>query len=165
MFPHREETSLSLPVTAEAAFAWLDDFHNLSAHMERRSGMMLGSSMRIETDEGRGQRVGSRVRMTGSLLGRRFALEEAVTLREPPLRKAWRTLSTDLLVIGRYQLGFELEPDGPACALRVRIDYDLPHQGMSRWLGSLFGRWYARWCTARMARDAARHFAPARLGA
>lgn len=26
-------------------------------------------------------------------------------------------------------------------------------------LGRLFGRMYARWCTERMVRDAARHFA------
>lgn len=71
--------------------------------------------------------------MAGTMLGMRFGLVEAVTLREPPLRKAWRTLSTDLLVIGRYELGFELE--------------------------LLFGRSYARWCVARMAVDAARHFA------
>ena len=151
MFPHHQETCVTLPATAEAAFAWLDDFHNLSA--------------RIETDEGGGQRVGSRVHMAGRVLGRRLALDEAVTLREPPLRKAWRTLGTDLLVIGRYELGFELEPAGRACRLRVRIDYDLPRRGARRWLGRLFSASYARWCTARMASDAARHFAPARLGA
>lgn len=29
----------------------------------------------------------------------------------------------------------------------------------TRSLGRLFGRMYARWCTERMVRDAARHFA------
>jgi hypothetical protein len=151
VFPYREETSVTLPATAEAAFAWLDDFHHLSAH--------------IETDQAGGRQVGSRVHVVDRVLGKRLALDEAVILREPPLRKAWRTLSANLLVIGRYELGFELEPDGHACRLRVRIDYDLPRRGAGRWLGRLFGASYARWCTARMARDAARHFAPARLGA
>lgn len=159
MLSRSEESSVLLPVTAEAAFAWLDDFRRLSAHMERRSGMMMGSRMRIEIDEGGGRRVGSRVRMSGTMLGMHLALEEMVTLREPPLRKKWRTLDTDLLVIGSYELGFALEPGGPSTRLRVRIDYDLPQRGLARWLGRLLGRRYARWCTERMARDAARHFA------
>jgi hypothetical protein len=159
VLPRREESIVRLPATAEAAFAWLDDFRQLSAHMERRSGMMMGSRMRIEIDEGGGRRIGSRVRMSGTMLGMRLALEEMVTLREPPLRKKWRTLDTDLLVIGPYELGFALEPDGRSTTLRVRIDYDLPERGLARWLGRLFGRRYERWCTERMAQDAARHFA------
>jgi hypothetical protein len=37
-------------------------------------------------------------------------------------------------------------------------DYDLPQQGIGRWLGKLFGNAYARWCTKRMASDAAAAF-------
>ena len=117
MFPHREESTAVLRATADAAFAYLDDFRQLSAHMEQPSGMMLGSRMRIETDERGGRAVGSRVRMAGTLLGI------------------------------------------PLARLRVRIDYKLPAKGAARWLGWLFGRTYARWCTERMAKDAASHFA------
>lgn len=148
-----------LQATADAAFAYLDDFKQLSAHMEQPSGMMLGSRMRIETDERGGRAVGSKVRMAGTLLGIPLALEEVVTQREAPLRKAWRTLDANLLVIGPYQLGFALEPNGATTRLRVRMDYDLPAKGAARWLGRLLGRTYARWCTARMAKDAASHFA------
>jgi hypothetical protein len=41
----------------------------------------------------------------------------------------------------------------------VFIDYAFPEQGLARWLGRLFGRYYARWCTRRMVADAVRHFA------
>jgi hypothetical protein len=159
MFPHREESAAVLRATADAAFAYLDDLRQLSAHMEKPSGMMLGSRMHIETDERGGRAVGSRVRMAGTLLGIPLALEQVVTQREPPLRKAWRTLEANLLVIGPYQLGFTLEPDGGKTRLRVRIDYKLPAKGAARWLGWLFGRTYARWCTGRVAKDAASHFA------
>lgn len=147
---------LAAPV--ERAFAYLDDFEALSAHMEKRSTIMLGSSMSIATDELGGRAVGSKVRMSGRMLGMMLALEEVVTEREPPLRKAWQTLDARLLVIGQYRLGFELTPDGNRSALRVFIDYDLPLAWPARWLGRLLGRIYARWCTGRMADDAARHF-------
>lgn len=140
------------------AFAYLDDFKALSAHMERRSTMMMGSRMSIATDELGGRAVGSKVRMTGRMLGMALSLEEVVTERRPPFSKAWQTLDARLLVIGQYRLGFELSPDGDRSALRVFIDYDLPRAWPERWLGRLFGGAYARWCTSRMANDAARHF-------
>ena len=139
----------------EACFAWLDDFHQLSAHMEQRSGMMAGSSMTIETDDAAGRAVGSRVRMRGRVLGVKLALTQVVTEREPPRRKAWQTIDERLLVIGNYRLGFELVPEGVGTRARIFIDYALPER---RWLGRLFGRIYARWCIRQMAADAARRF-------
>jgi hypothetical protein len=147
---------LSLPV--EVAFAYLDDFRKLSRHMEQPSGMMLGSKMAIELDRGQGRAVGSRVRMRGTMMGMTLALEEIVTERAPPLRKAWETVDANLLVIGQYRLGFELEPKDAGSALRVFIDYELPSRAPARWLGLLLGKVYARWCTRRMASDAARYF-------
>ena len=87
-----------LEAPAEQAFAHLDDFAALSAHMEKRSAMMIGSRMRIATDGLGGRAVGSRVRMEGRVLGMALRLEEVVTERQPPVRKAWerarsRTLS------------------------------------------------------------------------
>lgn len=87
-----------------------------------------------------------------------LSLEEIVIERQPPLRKAWQTVDAKLLVIGQYQLGFEISPNGNRSALRVFIDYDLPPKWPARWLGSLLGGIYARWCTGRMASDATRHF-------
>lgn len=159
--PHHYEAAARLKAQIDAAFAHLDDFHKLSAHMEQSSGMMLGSKMSIETDAAGGRAVGSLVSMSGRMLGMQLALKEVVTERSPPSRKAWRTVDSDLLVIGAYQLGFELRPDGAATGLRVFIDYDLPKSGFARWLGRAFGKTYARWCTERMVADAVRHFGAA----
>ena len=86
------------------------------------------------------------------------ALEEIVVEREPPRRKAWETIESRLLVIGQYRLGFELEPRGDRCLLRVSIDYDRPHGVFARLAAALCAKSYARWCTGRIARDAGRHF-------
>jgi hypothetical protein len=49
--------------------------------------------------------------------------------------------------------------------LTVSIVYDLPERRGARLLGRLFGGFYARWCTNRMASDAARRFSDFRQGA
>ena len=158
-YPLHHETPVVLNAPAEAVFAYLDDFHKLSAHMEKPSAMMMGSKMRIETDERGGRAVGSKVRMGGTMMGVTLALEEVVTEREPPRRKAWQTTGAKLLVIGPYRLGFELAPEGARTRARVFIDYALPDGALTRWLGRLLGGIYARWCTERMAKDALAHFA------
>ena len=43
--------------------------------------------------------------------------------------------------------------------LRVFIDYALPSSWPARWLGRLFGGYYAHWCTQRMVNDAVGHLA------
>ena len=155
MFARHHESSALLNASVEESFAYLDDFRQLSSHMARPSAMMAGSRMAIETDERDGRAVGSKVRMSGSMLGMRLALEEVVVEREPPLRK---TLDARLVVIGQYRLGFELESAGAATRARIFIDYALPEKAPARLLGRLFGKSYARWCTERTAKDAVRHF-------
>ena len=123
--------------------------------------MMLGSRMALRTDAMEGRAVGSRVRMEGRMLGMGLSLEEVVVAREPPTRKAWRTVAANLIVIGDYELGFEIAPQGAKSALRVFIDYALPADWPGRWLGRWFGAHYARWCVEKMARDAERHFSAA----
>jgi len=56
--------------------------------MTKPSGMMLGGSMSCEVDERGGREVGSVIRMAGTILGLRLAVEEIVTERIPPRRKA-----------------------------------------------------------------------------
>jgi hypothetical protein len=115
--------------------------------------------MEIEIDEGRGQAVGSRIRLSGRVLGGELSVEEVVVERNPPRRKVWETTGTPkLLVIGHYRMGFELSPQGSCSRLRVFIDYAVPDRGLARWLGRVFGRAYARWCTQQMVDDAVRHF-------
>ena len=63
------------------------------------------------------------------------------------------------LVIGPYRMGFELTPSGSESLLRVFIDYALPTGWPDRWLGRVFGGYYAHWRTQSMVDDAVRRFA------
>jgi hypothetical protein len=135
---------------ATEVFAVLDEHRNLAAHMRRGSWMMGGGGMSMTADELEGRSVGSRLAMAGSAFGITLALEEEVVLREPPTRKAWQTIGApDLVVIGGYRMGFEVTAVDAGCAVLFFIDYDLPPR--NRWIGTLFGRLFARWCLKRMA--------------
>ena len=158
-FPYNREAVVVVPAPAQDVFDFLDDPSKLSSHMTRRSWMMGGGNMAIETDSGHARVVGSRLKLYGTVLGLRLSVEEVVTERVPPVRKTWTTIGEPaLLVIGPYQMGIEIEDRGESSRLRVWIEYALPRGLPSRWLGSLFGRGYASWCTRRMANDAFRHF-------
>jgi hypothetical protein len=158
-FPHHAESSVIIPVSADRLFAFADDFSLLSAHMDKSSWMMGGGSMHYELDDGRGQRVGSLVRMSGRVMGIQLELEERIVERQPPLRKVWETTGLSrLLVIGQYRLGFEIECHADGSHFRVFIDYSLPEKIPGRLLGIFFGSIYARWCTRRMVDDATIYF-------
>jgi hypothetical protein len=104
--------------------------------------------------------VGSHIGMSGRVLGVELSLDEVVTEREPPTRKVWETVGAPrLLVIGAYRMGCVVTPSGSGSLLRVFIDYALPASWPARWLGRVFGRSYAHWCTQRMVDDAVRQFA------
>ena len=144
----------------ERVFAYVDDPTRVSSHMSKSSRMMGGSRMRIELDDDRGQRVGSRIRLSGRIFGLRLSLEEVVTEHNFPHRKVWETTGTpNLLVIGHYRMGFEIGSRDNGSLLRVFIDYGLPHGVLTGWLGYLLGPVYARWCTQQMVKDTIKHFA------
>lgn len=123
--------------------------------------MMIGSHMSIDVDADGGRMIGSKIRMQGSMLGMALSLEEAITERQVPYKKTWQTIGTpQLKVIAHYRMGFEVTPKGESSQVRVYIDYSLPATAPIAWLGRLLGSVYARWCTMRMADDAANHFKP-----
>jgi len=151
---HREATA-DIAASPQAVFAFLDDHKRLAAHMEKPSLMMAGATMKIDTDSRRGHVVGSQIRLKGRVLGIPLSVEETVIEYDPPLRKTWETCAEpELLVIGRYRMGFELTPQTDKTQLRVWIDYDLPSGVWARWLGKVLGKVYADWCVTRMVRDA-----------
>lgn len=159
MLPLRCESNGLVQSPADQVFAHIDDHTRLSSHMSEPSWMTGGGRMEAELDEGRGQKVGSRIRLSGRVFGVELLIDEVVTERNPPLRKVWETTGAPkLLVIGHYRMGFELSPQWNGSMLRVFIDYALPERGLARWLGRLFGRYYARWCTQQMVDDAVKHF-------
>ncbi len=139
----------------QRAFDHLDDQVALAAHMTKRSAMMGGGRMTYAFDAARGQAVGSHIRMGGSAFGLSLDVDEVVTVREPPRRKAWATTGQPrLLVISGYRMGFDIEPVGSASRLTVWIEYDLPSHGLAKLLAAPFAAMYARWCVNRMLVDA-----------
>ena len=159
MLPNHFVSTVEVSAAADAVFSHLDDHSRLSAHMSRPSWKTVGSRMAIEFDVSEGRTVGAIIRLRGRVLGIPLSVEEIVTQRNPPLRKTWETTgASKLVVISEYRMGFEITPKGKASLLRVFIDYSLPAGPFSGLLGGLFGNFYARWCTQRMADDAARHF-------
>lgn len=154
---HRE-FSVPLKAAPEVAFEWLDDPARLDGHMSESSAVMGGGSMRYEFDALGGRAVGSRIKMRGQAFGIELWLEEEVTEHAPPRRKVWRTLGTPrLIVIGAYEMGFEITRAAGGSELRVWIDYEQPDRGPGR-RAPVLGALYARWCVRQIAMDAARHF-------
>lgn len=160
MYAHHEESNTTVAAPVDQVFAALDDHARLSSHMSQSSWRMGGGRMETSMDAKLGRSVGSHIILQGTVFGLRLFVEEVVTAHEPPLRKVWETIGTPrLIVIGPYRMSFELTPRGSATELRVSIDYDRPAHGFARFLGRLFGRPYARWCTRQMGSDAVRLFA------
>lgn len=160
MLPYHYESSATIRSPVSQVFAYIDDHTRLSSHMSESSWMMGGGRMEVELDEGRGKKIGSRIRLSGRVFGAELSVEEVVTEHNPPHSKVWETTgSPRLLVIGSYRMGFELSPQKNGSMFRVFIDYALPERAPARWLGRLFGRYYAQWCTQQMVDDAVKHFA------
>jgi len=155
MLVHHEESVGYVSAPIAEAFAALDDHARLSSHMSRPSWRMAWATMSLAVDAGAGRRVGSHIVLRGRVLGVPLYVDEVVMMSEPPRRKAWETVGTPhIVVIGSYRMGYELEPHACGSRLRVFIDYDLPGRRVSRLLGWVFGRSYARWCTRRMVAEA-----------
>lgn len=141
-------------------FVYADDHRNFSKHMNESSMMMGGSKMMIDLDEGKGQAVGSHIKMGGNVLGVELFLDEVVTIHDVPHHKEWKTVGDiNLLVIGHYVLGYEIKEDKGGVIFRVYIHYDLPKSLKTRWLGILFADMYAKWCVRQMVKGVSDHFA------
>lgn len=144
-------------------FERLDDQTRVAEHMGRSSMMMGGGRMTYDFDAAQGKAVGAHIKMGGRAFGVTILVDEVVTERDPPWRKTWRTVGAPrLIVIGAYEMGFELRAADSGSDLRVWIDYEPPSSGPARWLAALPAALYARWCVQQMFSDAMRHFsAPA----
>ena len=154
---HFEKSSV-INADNTSVFDFIDDHGKFSSHMNKSSWMMGGGKMRTEVDEGKGQEVGSHIKMGGNVLGVNLFLDEVVTVRLRPTRKVWKTVENpNLLVISNYQMGVELVTEANKTNLKVFIDYDLP-KGGSKILGFIFGGAYAKWCVDQMINGVVDHF-------
>lgn len=146
---HYEESAV-IPSTPIEVFNYVDDHTRFSSHMNKSSWMMGGGKMDTQVDEGKGQQVGSHIRMGGNIFGMNLFLDEVVTEHNPPHKKVWKTVGNPkLLVIGNYQMGIEISPRDKQSNFKVFIDYELP-KGATKWMGYLFGNMYAKWCVRQM---------------
>jgi hypothetical protein len=162
-YQYSADYSGPLPVPDQEAFDFLDDQSNLSAHMGKKSWMMLGSTMEIFMDAQRTREVGSQFGFKGSIVGVPLFVREVVTFRQPPESKRWKTVEEPVLwVIGAYEMYFEIRPETGGANLTVGIEYQRPLRGFPRFLSIFFHRIYARWCTKKMVIDAQRHFSSRR---
>ena len=99
--PHHFETQVEIDAPPVEVFDFLDDHRRLSAHMTEPSWQMAGSSMTIVMDTNQGRALGSRITLSGRILGLSLEVEEVVTKYDPPHSKTWETVGTPrLLVIG-----------------------------------------------------------------
>jgi hypothetical protein len=152
-----EQTTVNAP--ADLLFDYLDDFQQIGAHMTRSSWMMAGSKMRYEFDDGKGRRLGARVRLLGSFLGLNLEIDERVIDRVPARSKAWQTVGNPrMLILARYRMGFSLRSFAHGCRVTAFIDYALPAKGIGRLLGQVAGGAYARWCVRNVLQQASAHF-------
>lgn len=163
MTMHRYEETIMVPAVAADVFAYLDAPTRLSGHMSKSSWMMGGGRMDISVDEGKGQRIGSRIRLDGTAFGLHVFLDEIVTKRVPPFEKHWQTIGPHrLFVIGDYRMGFKIEPVARRSKVCIFLEYELPRS--TTWLGTLFAGPYAKWCVGTMLRDACAHFSKTDVG-
>src|SRR3989338_2403002 len=145
------EKSIVVPTTEAQVFAYVNDHARFSSHMNKSSWMMGGGHMDVKTDEGKGQRVGSHIRMSGTVFGIKLFLDEVITEYSPPNRKVWQTVGDlKLLVVGHYSMSIVIAPDGAGSRCTVSIDYKLPTSPAVRILGYLLADIYAKWCVAQM---------------
>jgi hypothetical protein len=155
---HYEEI-ISIQANADTVFAYADNFHNFSSHMNKSSWMMGGGKMETKIDEGKGQRIGSHIKMGGTIFGIKLYLDEIITLYKPPYYKAWKTVGNlNLLIIGHYNLGFKITPKEDSSVLSVHINYELPNSFSGYLLGLLFGNIYAKWCVHQMSSGVKKNF-------
>lgn len=155
---HYEETSIISTQPSEV-FNFADNHKNFSSHMNKSSLMMGGASMETEVDEGKGQKIGSHIKMYGKVFGFNLFLDEVISKYSPPYHKEWETVGDiNLLVIDHYKLGFEIKPEKEYSIMKVYIDYDLPKPFFTKLLGLLFGDIYAKWCVKQMINRVSSHF-------
>lgn len=153
------EKSTSIQASPQEIFGYVDDHSSFSAHMSKSSWMMAGGKMDVQTDEGKGQKIGSHIKLKGQILGINLFLDEVVTEHKSPFGKVWQTVGDlSLLVIGHYKMGLDINPQNSHSKLKVYIDYELPQSFKTRWLGLLFGGMYAKWCVNQMLNGVKKHF-------
>lgn len=161
-FERRYERSGVVNASPQQIFEFADDPGNFSAHMNKRSWMMMGSKMYTIVDEREFKQVGSHMQMIGNIVGIKLYLDEVVTQRNLNEGKKWETTQEreklKLVVVGDYAMAFRIEPIAEGSNFTVSIDYNLPQNPFNRALGYIMADPYAHWCVNLMLDGVQKHF-------
>lgn len=164
LYDHCVQLLVEVPATPDALFDYLDNPAHFGSPLAISPLTISAltptpSQLQHEHDPHEGRTAG----FATDIARLPPSLEEVVAERRRPHRKTLRAFGRpDLLVIGVYQLGFEIRPAGKFCILRVFVNYNHPSSGIGRLLGSMFGQFCARWWIRRVAEGVATHFQSAK---
>ena len=131
----RYEETVLVNASSQEIFDYVDNHLNFSSHMNKSNLMMGGGMMKTELDSGKGKVVGSHIKMSGNVFWINIFLDEVVTEHTSPSKKTWKTVGTPhLLVIGEYEMGFEITKNDNNSSFKVFINYNLPTGIFTRYL-------------------------------
>ena len=153
---HYEDSTPAAGLPREV-FDFIDNPNNLAMHMEIPSPLMGGGSVKTIIGAGEAKTIGSHIRMSGKAFGIPIFLDEAITRREPPRIKSWKTTGDiNLVVIGHYEMTVKTEDFQGKSKVTGSINWQLPDR--NKWLGYMFGGLYARWCIGMMLKSVRERF-------
>lgn len=152
---HYQE-SLFIPASVEDVFDYADEHANYYSHVIKFA-RLLGGRMNLEMDEGRGKSVGSRIRVSGKILGKSLSLEEVITSRQAPFGKAWESVGNPaFLIVGQYRYEIQIKRQASGSMLSVVFDSNPPEA--SGWLRQWFSQVYSKACAREMAKSTRNYF-------
>ena len=142
--------------TPEKVFAYMDDLGNTGMHMKERSGMMMGSKLKLEQVSENPNGLFSKYRWHGRMMGIRIDFTTVVTQWIRGKEKVWQTIGESKMIILKwYRMHLAVTPlEEGKVQTELSIDYTLPDNFFLHFIGMLLAPWYANWCLNNMLLDA-----------
>lgn len=148
-----EKVDIHAPVSA--VFSHVDDIRNTGWHMTESSMPLMGSKLNLEIISKKPTGLGATYRWYGKVMGLTMDFTETVTQWERNRARVWKTIGKPrIIIMGNYEMWFNLKPVGDKTRLTFGIAYDLPRSFFWKIVGLLLAAPYSRWCLRNMCRDA-----------
>jgi|SRR5688500_15341269 len=141
--------------TPEKVFAHMDDLSNTGMHKEKRSGMMMGSKLKLQQISENKSGLFSKYRWHGRMLGIPLDFSTVVTQWIRGKEKVWQTIGDSKMIILKwYRMHLVITPlENERVQIELSIDYTLPNNFFLHFTGLLLAPWYANWCLNKMLSD------------
>ncbi len=154
MSRHLDEI-LEINASPERVFRYLDNMQSVGEHMMKSSMPLMGGKLKLERLSSNPTGVSATYRYRGRVLFLPIDFSETVIEWVETKRKIWKTIGTPkLIILGNYEMGFELEQTQEGTKAHLWIDYEIPRPWFGRILGMLLADWYSRWCLRMMGSGA-----------